>query len=228
MHTSQNPPTGKRPKHSIATTDPGGQQKVPTAWEQRKSVDRRWSIEGPPASLDGRRRAGGPRIGRPKRSRQDHEQPATRAGWMCLLERRRLRGPARCCGPSSCRARRSCRSRPTRRDEAARRCWRRLLPGDESGWPGPRPFISRWHRAGYGVGLAFIALRSPELAVARVATRVALEGHDVPEAVVRRRWRAGLEARFDVYIQVVDDWWLIDNSDDMAVIVARGVARHVR
>jgi predicted ABC-type ATPase len=82
--------------------------------------------------------------------------------------------------------------------------------------------ISTWRRAGYRVGLAFIALRSPELALARVATRVALGGHYVPEAVVRRRWTAGLEALFAVYIEVVDEWWLMDNSDDLAVLVARG------
>jgi predicted ABC-type ATPase len=82
--------------------------------------------------------------------------------------------------------------------------------------------ISTWRRAGYRVGLAFIALRSPELALARVATRVALGGHDVPEAVVRRRWRVGLEALFDVYLEVVDEWWLMDNSDDLVVLVARG------
>jgi predicted ABC-type ATPase len=82
--------------------------------------------------------------------------------------------------------------------------------------------ISAWRRAGYRISLAFIALRSPELALARVATRVALGGHDVPEAVVRRRWRAGLAALFDVYIEVVDDWRLMDNSDDLAVLVAHG------
>lgn len=82
--------------------------------------------------------------------------------------------------------------------------------------------ISAWRRAGYRISLAFIALQSPELAVARVATRVALGGHDVPEAVVRRRWQAGLEALFDVYIEAVDEWRLMDNSDDLAVVVARG------
>lgn len=80
--------------------------------------------------------------------------------------------------------------------------------------------IASWRGVGYRIGLVFspfvvLSLRWP-------ASRVSLGGHDVAEVVVRRRWRAGLEALFDVYIQVVDDWWLMDNSDDVAVIVARG------
>lgn len=43
------------------------------------------------------------------------------------------------------------------------------------------PHIVSWQEAGYFVWLYFIALRSPELALARVAARVALGGHDVPE-----------------------------------------------
>jgi predicted ABC-type ATPase len=36
-------------------------------------------------------------------------------------------------------------------------------------------------------------LESPELALGRVASRVSLGGHNVPEPVVRRRWAAGAE-----------------------------------
>ncbi|MGH9104941.1 MAG: AAA family ATPase [Acidimicrobiales bacterium] len=82
--------------------------------------------------------------------------------------------------------------------------------------------ISSWRTVGYVVRLHFIALRSPELALARVAERVAAGGHDVPEEVVRRRWRAGLQALFDLYIPLVDKWSLIDNSELATATVARG------
>jgi predicted ABC-type ATPase len=85
------------------------------------------------------------------------------------------------------------------------------------GFVGP---IHRWRREGYVVRLIFIALRSPELALSRVAERVATGGHDVPEATVRRRWASGLAALFATYLDVVDGWIVIDNSDVDAVLVA--------
>jgi predicted ABC-type ATPase len=82
--------------------------------------------------------------------------------------------------------------------------------------------IHSWQTAGYVVWLYFVALGSPELAMARVAARVAMGGHDVPETVVRRRWKAGLKALFEVYINAVDEWSLVDNSERVPVPVARG------
>jgi len=73
-------------------------------------------------------------------------------------------------------------------------------------------WIEEWHAAGYAVRLVFTALDNPELALQRVAIRVALGGHDVPEEVVRRRWAAGLRLFFGVYVTVVDEWVLFDNS----------------
>ena len=40
-------------------------------------------------------------------------------------------------------------------------------------------------------------------------------------AVVRRRWRQGLRAFSEVYLELVDDWTLLDNSDDEPELVAR-------
>jgi predicted ABC-type ATPase len=85
-------------------------------------------------------------------------------------------------------------------------------------------WISRWREADFHVRLLFIALPTAEMAISRVADRVALGGHDVPSAVVRRRWQQGLEAFFDVYSDLVDDWELIDNSEAEPVLVARGTA----
>lgn len=82
--------------------------------------------------------------------------------------------------------------------------------------------IGGWHVAGYRVRLAFIALRSPDLAVERVALRVSTGGHDVAEEVVRRRWKQGLRAFFGTYTRVVDQWSFTDNSADQPVNVAVG------
>jgi predicted ABC-type ATPase len=83
-------------------------------------------------------------------------------------------------------------------------------------------WINHWHGAGFQVRLAFVALGSPDLAVARVAVRVAAGGHDIPEPTIRRRWRLGLRSLFAVYLPLVDAWSIYDNTDDEPVLVARG------
>ena len=49
------------------------------------------------------------------------------------------------------------------------------------------PWIATLKRSGYRVDIVFLWLRSAGLAVDRVAERVRLGGHDVPEHIVRRR-----------------------------------------
>jgi predicted ABC-type ATPase len=45
----------------------------------------------------------------------------------------------------------------------------------------------------FGVGMIYVSVRSPELALKRIETRVAAGLHDVPEEIVRQRWRRTLE-----------------------------------
>jgi len=75
------------------------------------------------------------------------------------------------------------------------------------------PWLARLERGGYHVHLLFLWLRSPELAVSRVAERVRLGGHDVPVPVIRRRYEAGLANFFDVYLPLANSWDLFDNSE---------------
>src|SRR5687767_5733288 len=72
--------------------------------------------------------------------------------------------------------------------------------------------IRRWRDDGYQVSLYFLSLPTPELAIARVAERVSQGGHDVPEAVVRRRFASGLNSFNRHYKLAVDDWALYDNT----------------
>ena len=82
--------------------------------------------------------------------------------------------------------------------------------------------IPRWQAAGYHVKLIFLSLPSADLAVARVAARVAAGGHDVPEAVIRRRFDSGLRNFRDVYRQLVDCWALYDNAEPEHRLIASG------
>jgi predicted ABC-type ATPase len=72
--------------------------------------------------------------------------------------------------------------------------------------------IPAWRLAGYRVRLIFLSLPDPEIAVSRVATRVAQGGHNVSSAVVRRRFDAGLRNFQKVYMKLVDKWEWYDNS----------------
>src|SRR5579884_3038495 len=75
------------------------------------------------------------------------------------------------------------------------------------------PWLEQRLRDGYAVHLIFLWLASPEMALARVARRVALGGHGVPEDVVRRRYAAGLRNFFGLYRQLLSSWRIYDSSD---------------
>lgn len=79
--------------------------------------------------------------------------------------------------------------------------------------------ITEWQKAGYRVELIFLKLASPEEAIARVAQRVLQGGHDVPEAVIRRRFSSGFENFVRHYAPAVDTWVLYDNSGDEPVLL---------
>jgi predicted ABC-type ATPase len=53
--------------------------------------------------------------------------------------------------------------------------------------------IQEWKDLGYTIKLWFIKLSSPELAISRVAERVAQGGHNIPEEIIRRRFIGGLQ-----------------------------------
>ena len=55
------------------------------------------------------------------------------------------------------------------------------------------PWLAELVRTGYQFHLVFLWLPSADLAVDRVADRVRLGGHSVPEATVRRAVRRGTE-----------------------------------
>ncbi len=85
------------------------------------------------------------------------------------------------------------------------------------------PWIRGLIESGYQFHLLFLWLPSPELAVARVAERVRLGGHSVPEDVVVRRYQARLRNFFELYMPIATTWRFYDNEDPRnRRLVARG------
>lgn len=79
--------------------------------------------------------------------------------------------------------------------------------------------IRQWQLAGYRVELIFLQLNHADEAVARVQQRVRQGGHDIPEAVIRRRFAAGLQNFHQHYAPVVDAWALYNNAGEAPVLL---------
>jgi predicted ABC-type ATPase len=82
--------------------------------------------------------------------------------------------------------------------------------------------IRLWRDLGYHVSLFFLSLPNVEMALARVAERVRQGGHNIPEAVVRRRFDAGLSNFQSHYRGAVHAWAVYDNSGEEPVLVQWG------
>jgi predicted ABC-type ATPase len=80
---------------------------------------------------------------------------------------------------------------------------------------------------GYGVHLRFCWLPSAELAVERVAGRVAHGGHDIPENVIRRRYGLGLHNLFSLYFPLATTWEVYDTSVLPLRLIASGQSGNV-
>ena len=78
--------------------------------------------------------------------------------------------------------------------------------------------IPPWRAAGYAVALHFLALPSADIAIERVAQRVAQGGHNIPEEIIRRRFAAG-QANLARYCALVDEWDIYDNSGPMPLLI---------
>ncbi len=80
---------------------------------------------------------------------------------------------------------------------------------------------------GYQITLLFFWLRSVDLAIMRVKNRVQEGGHNIPEDVIKRRYVSGLKNFFDLYLPIVDNWLLVNNSGESYEIVAENTLEGV-
>ena len=82
--------------------------------------------------------------------------------------------------------------------------------------------VRRAQSKGYRVNVVFFWLRTPELAVQRVAERVQHGGHNIPENIIRRRYVAGINNLFRLFIPEVDYWGIFDNSEQPRIKISSG------
>lgn len=87
--------------------------------------------------------------------------------------------------------------------------------------------VRRAHAEGYQVHLIYFWLKSPELAMQRVAERVAHGGHNIPQDVIVRRYSAGISNLFNLFMNEVDSWMIYDNSDNDREEIAVGAKEKI-
>ncbi len=75
---------------------------------------------------------------------------------------------------------------------------------------------------GYNIKLAYLWLNNVDLAIERVNARVKEGGHNIPEDVIRRRYKKGIFNLINIFIVLCDYWLVFDNSDESFTFVAEG------
>ena len=64
--------------------------------------------------------------------------------------------------------------------------------------------LSQCRSQGYRVQIFYVALPSAALAVNRVALRVKLGGHNIPQPDIERRFQRSLHNLFELYLPLAD------------------------
>ena len=82
--------------------------------------------------------------------------------------------------------------------------------------------IQKVQQNGYNVMLLYFWLKSPQMAMQRVAKRVSKGGHNIPEDVIIRRYYRGIKNLINLYIPISHTWLLVDNTSVEPVFVAQG------
>lgn len=85
-----------------------------------------------------------------------------------------------------------------------------------------KTIIKECKSKGYKIVLLFFWLNSPGLAIDRVKIRVSKGGHNIPDDVIKRRYKRGLDNFFEIFMPLCDYWQFIDNSFNVPYKIITG------
>lgn len=74
---------------------------------------------------------------------------------------------------------------------------------------------------GYTVSLLFFWLQNIELAKERVNIRVIEGGHNIEPEIIERRYKRGIKNLFDIYIPIIENVLIFDNSEGKHELIAK-------
>jgi len=83
--------------------------------------------------------------------------------------------------------------------------------------------IFKAQEKGYTVTLLFFWLQTVELAKKRVQKRVGEGGHTIDTTVIERRYVSGIWNLFDIYLPIVDEVLIFDNSEGKHELIAKKI-----
>jgi predicted ABC-type ATPase len=73
---------------------------------------------------------------------------------------------------------------------------------------------------GYHIHLIYFWLNNVDLAILRVKYRVAQGGHNIENQVIRRRYYRGLNNLINIYLPLIDEIMIFDNSGKQLELIA--------
>ena len=81
--------------------------------------------------------------------------------------------------------------------------------------------LPKWKDQGFRIEIAYLWLKSPQLALRRIAARVRQGGHNVPRADVLRRFERGWDHFVRIYRPLAEAWAVYDNSGESPKLLER-------
>ncbi len=84
-----------------------------------------------------------------------------------------------------------------------------------------RSVIAQAKENGYFISMLFFWLQTIELAEERVKTCVREGGHNIETEIIRRRYSNGIKNLFNIYLPIVDEGFIFDNSELKPELIAQ-------
>ena len=86
-----------------------------------------------------------------------------------------------------------------------------------------RNFIKVAQNNGFSVEIHLVLVKDVEICLSRVQSRFKRGGHFIPEETVKRRFVRDKEQFLNTYKDIVNSWFIYDNSGDSAQLVAKSI-----
>ncbi|MBU1261168.1 MAG: zeta toxin family protein [Planctomycetes bacterium] len=87
--------------------------------------------------------------------------------------------------------------------------------------------LRKFKENGYKLHLFFLWIPDTKLAIARINSRVAKGGHNVPVQDVKRRFKRSIYNLFNLYMPILDFWILFNNTSIQPLPIAKGINQQV-